>query len=751
MRLFLFIAALFMTSGLYAQAPNIQWQKSLGGSGNDWAHSIQQTSDGGYIVAGVNNSNGGDVSGNHGEADAWIVKLNATGNIQWQKSLGGSGSDRANSISQTSDGGYIMAGYSLSYDGDVSGNHGNGDYWIVKLNATGNIQWQKSLGGIDNDEAQSIQQTSDGGYIVAGWSFSTDGDVSGNHGSGDFWIVKLNATGNILWQKSLGGSGSDGAYSIRQTSDGGYIVSGYSRSNDGDVSGSHGNADYWIVKLDATGNIQWQKSLGGSGDETTGLSIVQTTDGGYIVSGYSRSTDGDVSGNHGDADAWIVKLNATGSILWQKSLGGSGADGANYIQQTSDGGYIIAGVNSSNDGDVSGNHGKADYWIVKLNTTGDIQWQKSLGGSNDESAWYIGQTTDGGYIVVGWSLSNDGDVSGNHGKQDSWVVKLSKGCPDLATAPDNVVIVNSTCGVGCTVSGGSIAAPSGGCPAGSTLQYSTDNGTTWSANIPTYNQSGPEQTIMTRCNCDADNSISSPASSGVFTAPGVCKSPTATAGSNSPACAGSTIDLTASGGISYSWSGPGEFTSTMQNPTITNAATIMTGMYTVTVSDGNGCTGTATISVEVDEEIFTTITRATDNLAVDVSGGTPPYTYLWSNGSTENYTIINGIGTYSVTVTDALECQKVDELEITVSTASIDGRELNIYPNPTMDIITIELPKNLGEGRLILYNQSGHKVMEEKRDFHTCFNQDISNLIPGIYIVRILTGIDVYGGKIVKQ
>jgi hypothetical protein len=235
----------------------------------------------------------------------------------------------------------------------------------VKLSATGAIQWQKCLGGSGWDVATSIQQTSDGGFIVAGRTNSNDGDVTGNHGNDDFWVVKLSATGEIQWQKSLGGSNDDWATSIQQTSDGGFIVAGSTDSNDGDVTGNHGNDDFWVAKLSSTGAIQWQKSLGGSGDELA-ESTQQTSDGGFIVTGWTTSNDGDVTGNHGGKDFWVVKLSSTGAIQWQKSLGGSGTDVAESIQQTSDGGFIVAGYTASNDGDVTGNHGYDDFWVVKL-------------------------------------------------------------------------------------------------------------------------------------------------------------------------------------------------------------------------------------------------------------------------------------------------------------------------------------------------------------------------------------------------
>jgi hypothetical protein len=357
---------ILINSSIFSQQ-SIQWQKCLGGTNAEIARSIQQTLDGGYIVSGYTASNNGDVSGNHGATDFWVVKLDAKGNLQWQKCLGGTNFDDATSIQQTLDGGYIVSGYTNSNNGDVSGNHGSTDFWVVKLDTIGNLQWQKCLGGTNSDEATSIKQTSNGGFIIAGQTISNDGDVSGNHGGSDFWFIKLNSLGVIQWQKCLGGTHSDNARSTQQTSDGGFIVVGATFSNDGDVSGHHGNWDFWVVKLDTTGNLQWQKCLGGT-DADNATSIQQTTDGGYIVSGYTASNDGDVSGNQGNHDFWELKLDAIGNLQWQKCLGGTDADYAYSIQQTLDGGYILSGYTPSNNGDVTGNHGGVDTWVVKLSS-----------------------------------------------------------------------------------------------------------------------------------------------------------------------------------------------------------------------------------------------------------------------------------------------------------------------------------------------------------------------------------------------
>lgn len=426
MRNIFILSTLLIISFTCFSQPEIEWQKSLGGSATDYAESIQQTTDGGYIVTGASYSNDGDVAGNHGVSDYWIAKLNATGNLEWQKSLGGTNLEIANSIQQTGDGGFIVAGESKSNNGDVSGHHGSTDYrdfWIVKLSESGIIEWQKSLGGSDSDIAFDIQQTIDGGYIVAGVSNSNDGDVTINKGSSDYWVVKLTGSGAIEWQKSLGGGLQDIARSVKQTSDGGYIVAGHSNSSNGDVTGNHGSSDFWIVKLSMEGNLSWQKSLGGSQYDAA-HSIFQTSEGDYIIAGNTESNNGDVMENNGGNDFWIVKLSTDGEIIWQNSLGGSVSDFGYDIKSTFDGGSIVAGFSSSIDGDVSENQGQGDFWLVKLNSLGNIEWQKSVGGTLSEVAYSVQQTMDGGFIAAGSSESNDGDVTGNHGGMDYWLVKL---------------------------------------------------------------------------------------------------------------------------------------------------------------------------------------------------------------------------------------------------------------------------------------------------------------------------------------
>ena len=426
-----YLSILFLYSfQAHGQAPDIQWQACLGDADDQVATCTWPTQDGGCIVGGYG---GQGFPGYHGDSfttyyDAWVVKLTAAGTIQWQKCLGGTADDEALDIKQTTDGGYIVACASRSIDGDVTGNHGGLDYWIVKLNDTGGIQWQKSLGGSNDDLAFSIEQTSDGGYISGGYCASADGDVTGHHANSDYWIVKLDAAGNMQWQKSLGGDGEDVVSEIHQTTDGGYIINGYTASTNGDVTGNHGTYDYWVVKITDTGAIQWQYCLGGSKYDI-GISIQQTTDGGYIAGGESMSANGDVTFHHGSDyyDTWVAKLSFNGSIEWQTDLGGTSDEYGGVVRQTRDGGYIVASTTASNDGDVAGNHGASDDWLVKLSDTGTIEWQKCMGSTGTEGVRSLWQTPDSGYLLAGYNdEANDGDVSGNHGAYDYWVVKLSK-------------------------------------------------------------------------------------------------------------------------------------------------------------------------------------------------------------------------------------------------------------------------------------------------------------------------------------
>jgi hypothetical protein len=291
----------------------IIWEKSYGGSYNEIAYSIIHTSDGGYALTGYNSSSDGDVSGNHGDGDVWVIKIDSTGNLQWEQSYGGTAFEEGNSIVQTFDGGFVVAGYTLSTDDDVTGNHGGADYWVLKLNSSGDLQWQKTFGGSDYDEASSIIQTADSGYAVAGYAESTDGDVTGLHGiSEDYWVVKLNGAGTMQWEKTYGGTATDKAYGILQTADGGYAVAGFARSQDGDVAGNLSQeSNDWLIKTSSNGTLQWQLpfGVGTLEGDAAAYSMIATSDSGIAVAGYADDNSGQVTGVHDNSnDFWIAKL-----------------------------------------------------------------------------------------------------------------------------------------------------------------------------------------------------------------------------------------------------------------------------------------------------------------------------------------------------------------------------------------------------------------------------------------------------------
>jgi hypothetical protein len=424
----------------------VQWDNTIGGSGNDILFSVLQTSDGGYLLGGRSTSPaGGDKTENSlGNFDYWVVKLDGSGGVQWDHTIGGSGDDLLFSVIQTSDGGYLLGGYSDSdANGDKTENsQGGSDYWVVKLDGSGAVQWDNTIGGSDVDELYSVIQTSDGGYLLGGYSDSgANGDkTESSQGETDYWVVKLDGSGAVQWDNTIGGSGFDELKSVIQTSDGGYILGGYSESDaNGDkTENSLGNFDYWVVKLDGSGGVQWDHTIGGSGNDIL-YSVIQTSDGGYFLGGTSQSpASGDKTENsQGGNDYWVLKLDGSGAVEWDNTIGGSGSDFLNSVIQTSDGGYLLGGFSESPlSGDkTEASLGNFDYWVVKLEGDGiimpppsssDIEWDNTIGGSAFDELRSVIQTSDGGYLLGGYSDSDaSGDKTENSlGAEDYWVVRL---------------------------------------------------------------------------------------------------------------------------------------------------------------------------------------------------------------------------------------------------------------------------------------------------------------------------------------
>ncbi len=425
----------------------MEWQKTLGGtlSENQYGATVVETSDGNYIISTETGSGigGNKTTAGFGSFDTWVVKLDPKGNILWDKTFGGSGTEYEGILVPTNDGGVLLGTTSGS---GISGNktvasQGSNDFWAIKLDANGGIDWQKGYGGSAYEELNDIQATSDGGYIFSGSSNSgISGDrTEASYGSTDYWIIKVDANGNKLWDKAYGGSGSDGDAHIQPTNDGGYLLAGYSRSPISGVKSENSPTDdYWILKLSSTGTILWENTLGGTSNDIIriGHTIYETSSGNFIVGGVSASGIGGdkTEALNGSQDIWLVTLNGTtGALTTNKGIGGasSSASFAANMHEVPDGGLILLG---SNNGGIGGDkteagQGNYDYWLLKIDESSNIEWQKSFGGSALDFGSGMEINSAGDYILVGSSSSGiSGDkTEASYGGSDLWVIKYNEG------------------------------------------------------------------------------------------------------------------------------------------------------------------------------------------------------------------------------------------------------------------------------------------------------------------------------------
>ncbi len=761
-RLFLIIAGLMLSyTAIYSQSPAIQWQRTLGGTLDDDAQCIQQTSDGGYIMSGRASSNNGDVTVNKGNGDVWIVKLDINRSIQWQKTFGGSGEESAFYIKQTGDGGYLVAGTSHSMNGDVTGNHGGGDYWILKLDSVGIIQWQKSLGGSGVEGAFSCDLTSDGGCILAGYSESTDGDLAGYLGSAGCWIVKLNAAGNIEWQKSLG-NGYE--CSVKQTDDGGYVVAVF--------VGRH-----WVVKLDVTGNIEWQDFY----SDTFSLpkEILQTTDGGYIVVGYAQSN----IGNLGIFDFWIIKLDANGILQWEKSYGGSKEDVPASVQKTNDGGYVVAGYSMSFDGDVTGSHGGTpDFWVIRIDSIGNLLWQKDMGGNGADYARYVAKTNDNGFVIAGVTSSDDGDVIGNHSfGADCWIVKLSDSVCWFPTTPSSIAVQGGISKV---------------CP-GDTRTYTTGlaNGVTYNWTVPTgvvinsgqgtnsinvtYNNSFTTTGVISVVKV---NSCGSSAPRNLTVNRNNPSIPSAISGLSFGLCGGRNIvySVQSVAGVTYNWTVPGlaHIVSGQGTNSITVNFQSVNFQKTISVVAVNDCGSGAVRSLVIRSapQMPGTIignTSVCSNSVGNIYSISPVYSatnYTWT-GPVGSHISANGVTSVNNVLVTTFNTVSIDFGIInTGSTVKVRannncgnsgyrslllspcaprfGEEatttyVTVYPNPANELLNIVLNPLITTNFTIMVNDMlGKEFLKENLTVNSGLSEhqiDLQNLNTGIYLLTVLS------------
>ena len=384
---FLIIFLSFSTLLPQTQPPDTLFRTTYGGTNIDLGTFIQPTSDGGYIITGYTRSYGTGSGRN-----VLLIKTDAIGNAQWIKGYGGNNDDEGNCVRQTADGGFVIAGYTKSY-----GNGGT-DVFLLKTDSLGNELWNKPFGGASDDEGYSLALTADGGCLIAGATSSYGA------GSRDVWLVRTDPSGNLLWTKTHGGMSSDGARSIERTSEGGYIITGWSMSYGGVLG------DAWLVKTDSGGTQQWQKNFGGT-DADRGMNVKQTAEGGYILTGYTASS------GFGNDDMYLIKTDALGNSTWLKTYGGTGRDYGNSVEQTADGGFLVLGYT------LSFGAGSEDFYLVKTDASGNLVWYKTYGGTASDVGNSLLITQDGSYLLAGYTLSYGAGV------HDVWLIKLGSVIP----------------------------------------------------------------------------------------------------------------------------------------------------------------------------------------------------------------------------------------------------------------------------------------------------------------------------------
>jgi hypothetical protein len=418
------IFLILLSNNIIAQPALLSWSKNFGGAAYEHAQKIITTSDGGSILIGSTNSFDGDVEGIHFATDVWVIKLDSTGESEWTKCLGGDGIDEGYDILELTTGGYVLVGKSNSQDGDVSGVHDVfQDAWIVRLDETGEIDWATSIGGNSVEEFYSVAQ-SGSNFIAVGLSCSNDQYISDGQGACDIFIVNVDFAGGMGAYYKYGSAWNDRAHSIAATPDGGFIVAAEIGGDGGNVSETFGQTDIWLIKTDYSGELQWQKTLGGSAMDVP-RRVRVLSDGSILLCAESSSTDGDLSENNGLYDGWLVKLSATGTIQWQRSLGGPSYDGTFDAIELSN--QSIVSVSEIYSPAVAGDltpHGSTDIVMASHDINGNLLWEAWYGGSSSERPYSIAKIDDERWIIAGESNSIDGDITDPKGNDDVFVFQI---------------------------------------------------------------------------------------------------------------------------------------------------------------------------------------------------------------------------------------------------------------------------------------------------------------------------------------
>lgn len=812
---------------------DIYWEESLGGSLNDQAHDILPTSDGNYLIIGTTDSDDDDVSASMGQQDVWVVKVNPEGEILWEKSYGGSLNDYAkDAVVSASGDEYVIAGSTYSTDGDVTGNNGQRDAWVLKINNAGELQWAQCFGGDTVELFNGIISASGGGYLCMGNATSVNDDLTGNNGGTDLWCVKIDEDGNLSWQKNYGGSFGDFGFHAAEGADG-YMLAGYSYSNDLDVSGHHGDSstsDYWILKTDLSGDLSWQKSCGGDYTDVA-TKILYKTDGNYIIAGKSYSDNGDISSHHGTTaytDAWLLELDDTGTIVTEKSIGGSYDDEANSISYDTDGGFILAGNSESSDGDLTDHFGTADspdFILYKLNSDYSVAWTNNFGGLNDDIANAVYPYGENYYLAVGHTKSISGDVEYHHGSSpnfDYWLVNFNPCTPQVLTQPADIsscvgssvtltastnpgsyyytwiftgaeystydttvtisdltaayegsfyFVAESSCGSvtseTATLTLSSLAIPeitpsAGGdiCESGSVeftcvstdpdYSYQWFNGSSAisGATLSTYLCTGAGSYTIVIMDSEGCTSTSSP-----VTVTQSLTDATITITGTTNLCAGSTVDFSTETGSGYIYQWYKD-AAPISGATASSYTASAAGTYYVETTYGF-CSAVSE-NVTVTENDLDALIDAPDGLDlcntgfVTINNTTPgsfAFQWLFNGevlvGETSSFITVSDTGSYALILTTTSGCIDTSEAVVVynscVSTHDIEfSNVFEIYPNPSNGNFTLSMKTEIpGELQIVLYDVIGNIVVENSLSENDKLIFNLQHITSGQYTIRV--------------
>lgn len=728
------IALLYASPSFCYAPPARAWQQTIGGSSSDNGTKMLSDGVGGFWLLGTSDSNNGNVPGNNGSTDGLLVHTNEVGSIVQTINFGGTGIDIANDFLLLSNGNLVVTGYTNSptFCGTSLGGY---DGFLLCMDTTGLILWSSRFGGSNADLINNIGMNGSGFVVTGGTYSSLPGNPS--HGDQDFWVVQLDQVGSLLWQKNYGGSGLDISYSsIFQN--GIITAAGLSNSINQDVSGNHGGLDVWLISIDeANGALLSQHCYGGSSNEAV-FNMKLLSNGSIALSGYSRSSNGDLTSNYGFNDAWIFLLDSAKNIIQQKNFGGSGSDAIYAMQETADG-LLLSCSSTSTDVDVSNNNGLEDIWMIKLDFNLNIIWSRSFGGAaNDRPSSVIGDASDV-ITILGYSLSNTGDVSGNHGGSDFWLIHLECLAPEvnisgntaLTCAGDTVRLVDQSQNIG-------------------SKQWYLNNSLLNAADTLnlTIGNAGNYVVSLSGKTCAVTDSTAYP-----FTLNN-CSPPTADFTSNiTSVCQNSSIQFTdqslLASNVEWQFPGGDPSFSNDPNPIVNYPAA---GTYEVILTAfnmyGNSTLTRSSYVVVNPPPAAPVIIINGNNLFCNTNLPLEWYT----NGSMiSTDQLISNVanGNYNAIVTDANGCTvSTDTIQLSVSIPeSIALSGVKIYPNPVADYLTIHATENIS---ITLQDATG-RILKEAYPENQSLTIPMQTYPSGIYYLKINVNGKLFYKPVIKQ